>query len=251
MGNDAKWTILLDLDDTLIANTHMYHTPSLRCCLLISAALGEKSVHPLELLKTQLEIDIAMVKTHGYGVDRFPRSWVKTYEAVARKSGVAVDRKVSASIMKAASAFTHGPFQPFAGVKEALMDLQRDGHTLHLVTAGDKRLQERKVRSSGLAALFDSVNVTGVDKKAVMAKIARESKGPVMMVGDSTRSDIKPAIELGIVAVHVPSNTWAFAQAEVDPRRYRTITSVRELPALVAKLSRAVRRPLRVKYEHA
>ncbi|HSD12932.1 MAG TPA: hypothetical protein VLC10_05220, partial [Patescibacteria group bacterium] len=60
MGDNDKWTILIDLDDTLIPNTHLYHLPSLRCGLLISSAMGEKSVHPLEMLKAQLEIDMAM-----------------------------------------------------------------------------------------------------------------------------------------------------------------------------------------------
>jgi putative hydrolase of the HAD superfamily len=245
VGDNDKWTILIDLDDTLIPNTHLYHLPSLRCSMLISSAMGEKSIHPLEMLKAQLEIDMAMVKSHGYGVDRFPKSWAKTYERLARRAGLPVDRKISAAIIKAAGAFTRGPYVPFPGAKEALMELQRDGHSLHLVTAGDKRLQERKVRSSGLSSLFDSVNVTGVDKKPVMAKIAGDRKERVMMVGDSTRSDVKPALELGIVAVNVPSQTWAFAQADVDRRKFHVISTVAELPGLVRKLMRRPRRAAR------
>ncbi len=245
MGDNERWTILIDLDDTLIPNTHLYHLPSLKCALLISSAMGVKSVHPLEMLKAQLEIDMAMVKSHGYGVDRFPKSWVKTYEALARRAGLAVDRKVCEAVRKTAAAFTRGPYVPFDGAKEALVELQRDGHGLHLITAGDKALQEKKVRASGLSSLFDSVNVTGVDKKPVMAKIAGERRDRVMMVGDSTKSDMKPAIELGIVAVHVPSHTWAFAQADVDPKALVVIPSVTELPALVRKLSRRRRRAAR------
>ncbi len=245
MGDNDKWTILIDLDDTLIPNTHLYHLPSLRCGMLISSAMGEKSVHPLEMLKAQLEIDMTMVKSHGYGVDRFPKSWVKTYETLARRAGLPVDRKVCEAIRKAAAAFTRGRYVPFDGAKEALMELQRDGHSLHLITAGDKALQEKKVRVSGLSSLFDSVNVTGVDKKPVMAKIVGERKERVMMVGDSTKSDVKPAIELGIVAVHVPSHTWAFAQADVDRRKYLVISSISELPELVRKLMRRPRRAAR------
>ncbi|HSD12534.1 MAG TPA: HAD family hydrolase, partial [Patescibacteria group bacterium] len=181
----------------------------------------------------------------GYGVDRFPKSWVKTYETLARRAGLPVDRRVCEAVRKTAAAFTRGPYVPFDGAKEALMELQREGHSLHLITAGDKTLQEKKVRVSGLSSLFDSVNVTGVDKKPVMAKIVGEHKERVMMVGDSTKSDVKPAIELGIVAVHVPSHTWAFAQADVDRRKYLVISSISELPALVRKFMRRPRRAAR------
>ncbi|HTM68955.1 MAG TPA: HAD family hydrolase [Candidatus Binatia bacterium] len=238
MSENSKWNILLDLDDTLVPNTHLYHAPSLRCCLLISEALGVKSVHPSDLLQAHLEIDMAMVRTLGYSVERYPTSWVRTYEKMARRMKLPIDRKVCARLLRTAAAFAKGPYVPYEGAKETLMELQRDGHELHLVTAGDKALQERKIRACGLSSLLDSVNITGVDKKPVMAKIARERKDRTMMVGDSLKSDIKPAVELGLTAVHVPSHTWAYANAEVDRRKYRTIRSIDELPALIRALER-------------
>lgn len=236
MGDNNRWTILLDLDDTLIASTHLYHAPSIRCGALITAALGERSIHPADLFQMHLEIDMAMVKTHGYGVERYPQSWVRTYEKLARQLKLPVDRKLCAKLLKTAQAFARGPYVPIDGAKEALVELQREGHSLHLITAGDKGLQEKKVKLSGLSALFDSVNVTGPDKKPVMAKITADRKDRTLMAGDSLKSDIKPAIELGILAVHVPSRTWAYANTELDRRRYRTIKAVRDLPALVRSL---------------
>lgn len=238
MGDNDKWTILLDLDDTLIGTGHLYHVAGLRCAQIISAALGPKSLHPLTLFQRQFEIDAEMVRTSGFAPDRYPRSWVKTYEERAHAVGLTADRKVCAALLRAGSSFTRGPFTPLKGAKEALVALQRDGHSLHLVTAGDRRLQRRKVTKSGLGPLFDSVNVTGTDKRPVMQKIAREASGRVMMVGDSKRSDIAPAIDLGLVAVHVPGDTWPYANAELDRRKYHEIASVRELPALIRALSR-------------
>jgi len=236
VSDNNRWTILLDLDDTLIASTHLYHAPSIRCGALITAALGTRSVHPADLFQMHLEIDMAMVRTHGYGLERYPQSWVRTYEKLARQLKLPVDRKVCAKLVATAKTFARGPYVPIEGAKEALVELQREEHSLHLITAGDKGLQEKKVRMSGLSQLLDSVNVTGPDKKPVMAKISADRRERTVMVGDSLKSDIKPAIELGILAVHVPSRTWAYANEELDRRRYRTIKSVRELPALIRKL---------------
>ena len=236
MADNDRWTILLDLDETLISSTYLYHAAGLRCGALITETLGTSSIHPTELFQAQFEIDQALVRSHGFALDRFPKSWARVYEKLARKAGLAVDKKVSAKLMRIAAGFQRGPFVPIEGAKEALMELQREHHGLHLITAGDKGLQEKKVKLSGFSSLLDSVNVTGQDKKPTMAKIAGERRDRVMMVGDSLRGDIKPAMELGIVAVHVPSHTWPYANVELDRRRYRTVASVAELPALVRSL---------------
>ena len=55
------------------------------------------------------------------------------------------------------------------------------------------------------------------------------------MVGNSVRSDVLPVIELGARAVHVPYEiTWEIEQVAVDDADlFPTITSLRDLPALV------------------
>jgi putative hydrolase of the HAD superfamily len=61
-----------------------------------------------------------------------------------------------------------------------------------------------------------------------------------MMVGNSVRSDVIPAIEAGAWGVHVPHElTWGYehADAPVTHRRFREIFTLRELPDLVAMLN--------------
>jgi putative hydrolase of the HAD superfamily len=60
-----------------------------------------------------------------------------------------------------------------------------------------------------------------------------------MMVGNSLKSDIVPAIEAGSWGVHVPHDlTWALEHAEVpgESPRYRRLAHLGELPDLVARV---------------
>lgn len=57
-----------------------------------------------------------------------------------------------------------------------------------------------------------------------------------MMVGNSMKSDIMPALEAGSWGVHIPHPlTWALEQADPpgDAQRYRQIEEISGLPAIV------------------
>jgi putative hydrolase of the HAD superfamily len=60
-----------------------------------------------------------------------------------------------------------------------------------------------------------------------------------MMVGNSVKSDIRPALEAGAWAVHVPFElTWALEHAETpeDHPRFRALSDLGGLIPLVADL---------------
>jgi putative hydrolase of the HAD superfamily len=60
------------------------------------------------------------------------------------------------------------------------------------------------------------------------------------MVGNSPRSDINPALEAGIGAVHIPhSNTWSFEQQEIaDPERVVVLKSFGGLQKLFNEMGK-------------
>ncbi len=242
MENPDRRIVCLDLDDTLIPNTCLYHGPTWKCGLIISKALGHKSPYPLEVLRLQYETDAGLVKTHGYGVDRYPKSWLRTYEILAERARVPVERSVAKRLLATAARFKSGPYVPFDGAKDALGELQHASHMLHLVTAGDKRLQQRKIDRCGLKSLFDSTHIVKIDKKPVLAKLVADEPHRGIMVGDSTRSDILPAIELGMTGILVKSETWPYAKIDLDPKRYHVVDDITQVPALIRKLVRQSRR---------
>lgn len=99
-------------------------------------------------------------------------------------------------------------------------------------------MQRRKIEDGGLEAFFDGIHVTDMDKKLTLASIVGDRARASVMVGDSKKIDVEPAVELGMTAVWIPSQTWNFAKSDIDQSRYREIASVRELPELIRMLEK-------------
>jgi len=235
-------TICLDLDDTLIPNSYRYNMPTWKCGLIITKALGVYSPYASELMKIQLEKDLAMVEEYGFDARRYPLSWVQTYEELCARNGLVPDPKVSKRLLSTAARFKFGPFRTFPGVISTLHDLVDDGRHLVLVTVGDEKLQQRKIDQAGVGPLFREVHITSREKGDVLASVAGDDPASAMMVGDSKRSDITPAIEIGMHAVWIPSNTWVYANAELDEGSYHVAQSVNDLPAVIAAIESGKRR---------
>lgn len=230
----SKLLLLFDLDETLIPNSYKYHKQIWRCGMIIAEALAEKSPYPLDVIKKHCEIDIDLVKSRGLLLDRFPLSWVKTYEWFCKELGLKPNKAVKEKLFNTAGQFKRGPFRAFPGAKKVLRQLRKEGHEMHMVTSGVDSLQMRKVRDAGLEGFFDSIHVMNLEKKAIMASLIGENTARAVMIGDSKRSDIKPAMELGIVAVWIPSDSWTYANAKVEPDF--EIASIRELPGIIDSL---------------
>ena len=229
----GKWVICLDLDDTLMPTNFRYHEASWKCGLIIARALGTANPSPLEIIKLQTKIDEELLSTYGFQIERFPQSWVRTYEQLCDKLGVAPNAKVSSRLYNTASHFKYGPFRSFAGVKALLRKLRRSGHKLHLITMGVDHLQRRKVEQAGLEKCFETIQVTERDKRSAMAEVLKQTRArPVMMVGDSLRSDMHPAKELGITTVWISHPMQDPSAVKPD----HAIRNVGELPKLLERL---------------
>ncbi len=105
--------------------------------------------------------------------------------------------------------------------------------------------QERKLAQSGLGDLFDAVEIVSDKSAATYARIfGRHGDGPQssMMVGNSLKSDVVPAIDAGGWGVHVPHElTWEIehAEAPLAAPRFRRIADLGELPALIESIAKA------------
>jgi putative hydrolase of the HAD superfamily len=105
-------------------------------------------------------------------------------------------------------------------VPETLQYLS-ERHRLVLVTKGAMVEQSGKIERSRLKEYFAAVEIVAEKDPAAYTRIIEKYKldrTVTWMVGNSPRSDINPALAVGLNAVFVPhGNTWILEHEELNP----------------------------------
>ena len=132
------------------------------------------------------------------------------------------------------------PVKP--GALEALETL-RPRVRLGLVTKGDFELQSRRLERSGLRHHFDEVYILSHKTPREFRRILEEQKyrpERAFMVGDGVRSDINPALKLGMHAVQMRGQSWEHERVPPLHGDFHGVDRLEEVPPLVfAAMARA------------
>ncbi|BET66184.1 HAD family hydrolase [Opitutales bacterium ASA1] len=232
-------TIGFDADDTLWHNESIFEASHRSYCELLSRYHDAETVE-----RTLFATEMRNLDLFGYGIKSHALSSVET--AIELSGGQIRADEIRAILDSAKQMLAH-PVELLEGAAEVVPALAAD-YRLVLITKGDLRDQERKLRKSGLEEHFAHVEILSEKDTAVYRRIlSRHGVAPeqFLMVGNSLKSDILPALDLGCRAVYVPYRiTWAAEHAEhpqgseVDGRFFQ-IATLRELPALLASLASA------------
>jgi len=223
-------TIGFDADDTLWQNEHFYRLTEGRFRELLAdfAEADDLSARLLEAEKRNLAV-------YGFGIKGFTLSMIETAFEVTEGR---VPAATIAEILKAGREMLRHPVETLPHVRETLEALA-GGYRLVLITKGDLFDQERKLAQSGLGDFFDAVEIVSDKSRPTYERIfARHGDGPerAMMVGNSLKSDVVPAIEAGSWGIFVPHDlTWVVEHVEppATAPRFREIAHLGELPGLV------------------
>lgn len=226
-------TIGFDADDTLWHHEKYFVSTKARFVELLAPYAAPERSDPL-----LHDTEIRNVGQYGFGVKSFTLSMVET--AIAATDG-AVPARVIEDILALGREMLVHPVDPFLGVRETLAALKAS-HTLLVVTRGDLIDQERKLAASGLLSFFTEIEIVSDKTEAVYERIfSRHGDGPkrAMMIGNSMRADVVPALAAGAWGVHVPSeHVWAMDLADEpeDLERFRRYTSLAEIVPLVREI---------------
>ena len=227
-------TIGFDADDTLWQNETFFRMTEQRFTELLSGH-GAHEVISAKLL----EAERRNLRVYGYGVKGFTLSMIET--AVEVTNGE-VAAPVIAEILSFGRQMLQNPVETLPGVRDTL-DALAGRYRILLITKGDLFDQERKLAQSGLGDYFSAVEIVSDKTPDTYRRIfSRHGDGPerAVMVGNSLKSDVVPAIRAGSWGVYVPHElTWVLEHEvapEADPR-FRRIADLGQLPALLSQMT--------------
>ncbi|MCB0880819.1 MAG: HAD hydrolase-like protein [Thermoleophilia bacterium] len=220
----------LDADDTLWHSEGQFHVSEQRFRELMAPWVDDEEL----LSSTLLQTERRNLELFGYGAKGFTLSMIET--ALALTDHRVDGRRIEQIIGFGKEILAH-PVELIEGVLETVAGLA-ERYRLVLVTKGDLFHQESKIAASGLGDLFDQVDVVSEKDAATYARTLLRIGGSAdrfCMVGNSLKSDVLPAVELGAYGIHVPYHlTWALEHAEADEHpHWRTAASIAEVPGII------------------
>jgi putative hydrolase of the HAD superfamily len=224
--------IAFDADDTLWHNESLFTVTQSKFKQLLSA------YHSDEWIEEKLnETERRNIEHFGYGIKGFTLSMIETAIELTegRISGAEIEQ-----IIGFAKAMLRAPVELLDGVRETIIHLAEQ-YPLMLITKGDLFDQESKIARSGLGDYFSHVEIVSEKNSNVYrAIIAKHQLDPVrfLMIGNSIKSDILPAIEAGARAVYVPYHlTWVHERvSDYDASGFSEIAHIGLLPALLEEM---------------
>lgn len=226
-------TIGFDADDTLWQNEQFFRSSEKHFSSLLAP-----HTDIADLTERLLEVEKRNLDSYGFGIKGFTLSLIET--AVEVTNGK-VPATVIAQILDAGREMLRHPVETLPHVTETLEQLT-DHYKLVLVTKGDLFDQERKLAQSGLGEFFDAIEIVSTKDRSTYERIfSRHGDGAdrALMIGNSLKSDVVPAIEAGAWGIFVPHElTWVFehVEAPVENPRFRQIEHLGQLAPLLAEI---------------
>lgn len=223
-------TIALDADDTLWHNERYF-----KFAQETFADLLREFADPSDLDQRLLATERRNLAKYGFGIKGFTLSMIET--AIEITDGHAPISVIQTLIALGQEMLEH-PIDLLDGVAETIPRLAEQ-YSLVLITKGDLLDQERKLAQSGLGSFFDAVEIVADKKPEQYARIFKTLNVPcqeAVMVGNSVKSDILPALAVGAHAVHIPHDLiWDLEHADtpVGAPRFHQLKTFFELSKLL------------------
>lgn len=197
--------VLVDFDDTLVDTAPRFaRARDSLFRLLVEAGFDAAEAERVH----HQEVDPAMRERHGFGPHRMGPAFAETYLALCAAAGIDPEEAFAARCLELGAAVAGTP-PALDGAFPALRRLSRRLPTAIYTQSADAAYQLRCLREAGVVDLVGDarVRVVPVKTAAVLREtldaFGVEDPAGAWMVGNSLRSDINPALELGVNAILV------------------------------------------------
>ena len=219
--------VAFDADDTLWVNETFFRDAENHFCDLVRDFMPTDEAFDV-LFQTEMQ----NLPIYGFGIKPFTLSLI---EAAIKVSGGQVSVDTIEKLIAGGKQMLEKPVELLTGIEETLMELCKR-YRLVVVTKGDLLDQERKLMKSGLESYFHHIEIVSDKKPKQYLKLVKHldiAPHELVMVGNSPKSDILPALEIGAHAFHVPFHTmWLHERVddhELDHPQFNSLNNVKEI----------------------
>ena len=192
--------IAFDADDTLWDCQSYFEKVEKEYCEILS-----KWGNSQEISEALFQTETKNMDLLGYGCKAFTISLI---ENAVKLSHGDINGNDIQKIIELSKTLLKLPSTPLPEVEKTLHEIRRmDKYDLVIFTKGEILDQQNKIKRSGLEKYFDDVVIVSDKTREKYVKLCREHDTEInnlLMIGNSFKSDIKPVLQLGGYAVHIP-----------------------------------------------
>ena len=223
------FTLLIDADDTLWENNIYFEEIVGHYVDMV----GRHGISADAARAMLLETEHKRTQQHGYGIDNFRHSLDESCHQLLDGREY---RHELARFDELCFTLRRRPILLLPEVEETLRELG-GRHRLILLTKGDWDDQFAKVARSGIWNLFHAVDVVTEKDVPTYEDVIRRhgvDRSRAWMVGNSPKSDMLPALAVGLRTVFIPhAATWALELMEIPDRNHARLTIVERFSDLL------------------
>lgn len=224
---------LIDGDDTLWEDNVHYEALASELASHVVACVGRECISEKEVRVLLDAVEHEIIPVHGFGPLGFDLSVRECFVRLKGRFGERLSEP-GELFERIVPLLSGVPYNVDATLPETLRQLRSRGDGVVLFTQGPCEIQQGKIARSGLAASFHALAV-GSNKKPetysdLLTRLGVQIEQAVV-VGNSLRSEVEPALAIGARAVHyLNPNSWHVVnKANVPKTAYREIHALAEL----------------------
>jgi putative hydrolase of the HAD superfamily len=203
--------IAFDADDTLWDCQSWFDEVEQQCCELLKPWATAREVSEGLFATERNNLPLT-----GYGTKAFTLSLIENAVRVTRER---LTGHIVMQLLDLGKKLLEFPTTPLPEVAETLQQLaNKRQYRLVVFTKGELMDQENKLKRSGLEPFFSHMETVSNKTEREYRQLCENlgvAPEQTLMVGNSFRSDIAPALETGAWAIHIPYHVvWELEKSE-------------------------------------
>ncbi|MBB6447438.1 HAD family hydrolase [Bacillus benzoevorans] len=225
--------LVWDFDDTIVKTNVEFDKTNQRVAEIVAAdVFGD--LKQMEVIKAyQRKLDLEMIAEIGFLPNRYLLTWDKTYEYFMNHAGKRSDKEVKAKIKETVMDVYERKYDNIPDSIPVLKELKNQGYPMIILTAGVENIQRRKIEQSGAIDYVEDVYVfTQKTPETFKRVMERYNFQDYVMIGNSLKSDIYPALENDAWGFHYEQTTWEADHYNINKNheKYVHLSTLKEVP---------------------